>query len=166
MTADVNDARNQALDLGNLGFPVYYPRLTPAPTYEWQPAYCSSATGNCDSGIEPAVAYAHSYPRRYAIHAAGGGVYAAYRMTVVLNSNLGEFYGIQGTTWLHPPILNATSSTEYVNGKQLQVFKNGSRVSLVAWRTPKAVYWVSNTLADAIGNGQMIAIAASLTRAP
>jgi hypothetical protein len=46
------------------------------------------------------------------------------------------------------------------------VFKNGARVSLVAYDTPQGVYWVSNTLADALGNNQMIAIAASLTRAP
>jgi len=36
---------------------------------------------------------------------------------------------------------------------------------VVAWRTPQAVYWVSNTLNDSIGNRQMVAIAASLTRA-
>jgi hypothetical protein len=93
-------------------------------------------------------------------------VYPAYRITAVLNSSEGDYYGIQGTTWQHPPILNATGSTENVDGKQLQVFKNGAHVSLVAYRTPQGVYWVSNTLADAIGNRQMIAIAASMTRAP
>ncbi len=166
VSADVNDARNQALDLGKLGFPIYYPKLLPAATGSWQPEYCSSATGNCDNPAEPSAAYDGSYPRRYVIHAPGGGVYPSYRMTVVLNSALGEFYGIQGTTWLHPPILNAKSSTENVNGKLLQIFKNGAHISLVAYRTSHGVYWVSNTLADELGNSQMIAIAASLTRAP
>jgi LCP family protein required for cell wall assembly len=166
VTADVDDARNQALDLGKLGFPVYYARLVPAATDEWQPTYCSSVAGNCDNPLEPAAAYADSYPRRYEIHGENGGSFPAYRMTVVLNSNLGEYYGIQGTTWPKPPILNATSSTESVNGKTLQIFKNGAHVSLVAYRTPHGVYWVSNTLNDAIGNKQMIAIAASFTRAP
>ena len=48
----------------------------------------------------------------------------------------------------------------------LQIFKNGAHVSLVAYRTPQGAYWISNTLNDAIGNKQMVAIAASLTRTP
>jgi polyisoprenyl-teichoic acid--peptidoglycan teichoic acid transferase len=166
VTADVTDARNQALDLGNLGFPIYYPKLLPASTDVWQPQYCSSAAGNCNEYPNPGYEYNGSYPRRYEIHGENGSKYPAYRMTVVLNSALGEYYGIQGTTWLHPPIFNGTSSYQYVNGKALQVFRNGAHISLVAYRTPQAVYWVSNTLADAIGNSQMISIAASLTRAP
>ncbi len=166
VVADVSDARNQALDLGKLGFPIYYPKLTPAPTGEWQPEYCSDTAGNCDELPNPAYEYNGSYPRAYHIHGQNGGVYPAYRMTVVLNSALGEYYGIQGTTWLKPPIFNGTSSEELVNGKVLQIFKNGAHISLVAYRTPQGSYWVSNTLADAIGNSQMIAIAASLTRTP
>jgi polyisoprenyl-teichoic acid--peptidoglycan teichoic acid transferase len=165
LVADVSDGRNQALDLGKLGIPVYYPKLMPAATDTWQPEYCSSTTGNCDNPAEAATAYTHSYPRRYMIRAPGGGVYSSYRITVVLNSGLGEYYGIQGTAWKTPPILNAKSTTENVDGKTLQVFKNGARISLVAYHTPQGLYWVSNTLADALGNNQMIAIAASLTRA-
>jgi LCP family protein required for cell wall assembly len=166
LTADVSDGRNQALDLGKLGIPVYYPKLMPAATDSWQPEYCSSSIGNCDNPAEAATAYTHSYPRRYMIRGSGGGAYSSYRMTVVLNSALGEYYGIQGTAWKTPPILNAKSTTVNVDGKTLQVFKNGARVSLVAYHTPQGLYWVSNTLADALGNNQMIAIAASLTRAP
>jgi hypothetical protein len=51
-----------------------------------------------------------------------------------------------------------------VAGKQLLLYANGGKLSLVAWRTSAGVYWVSNTLNDAIGNRQMVAIAASLTR--
>jgi LCP family protein required for cell wall assembly len=166
LTADVADARNQALALGRLGFPVYYPKLLPKSTFEWAPAYCTDVSGNCEDNGNLASVYTGSYPRSYHIHASGGGTYPAYRMTVVLNSALGEYYGIQGTTWLHPPILNAASSMRTVNGKNLQLFFNGAHLSLVAWRTPQAVYWVSNTLADALSNNQLIGIAASLTRAP
>jgi hypothetical protein len=35
----------------------------------------------------------------------------------------------------------------------------------VAWRTGRAVYWVSNTLSHDLTNQQMLGIAASLTRA-
>ena len=32
------------------------------------------------------------------------------------------------------------------------------------WRTPRAVYWVSNTLSETLNNKQMLAIARSLSR--
>jgi LCP family protein required for cell wall assembly len=166
LLANVADGRNQALALGKIGFPVYYPKLMAAANGQWNPAYCSSLTGNCDDGSEPASEYAGSYPRAYQIHATGGVSYPAYRMTVELNSALGLYYGIQGTSWLHPPILNNATQTKFVNHKQLSLYYNGSRISLVAWRTPQAVYWISNSLADAIPNGELVGIAASLTRAP
>jgi len=33
----------------------------------------------------------------------------------------------------------------------------------VSWRTPRAVYWVSNSLSETLSNKQMLAIARSLT---
>jgi hypothetical protein len=86
-------------------------------------------------------------------------------MTLVINPVLGEYYGVQGTTWQNPPILSSPSETKTVNGKQLLLFANGGKLGLVAWRTPKGVYWVSNSLTDTIPNRQLVAIAASLTRA-
>jgi LCP family protein required for cell wall assembly len=166
LTGAAADGKNQALALGNLGFPVYYPTLVPAPTGSWSPAYCSSATGNCDDPSEPSSEYAGSYPRAYVIHGSGGGRYPSYRMTVKLNTALGLYYGIQGTTWRHPPILNNPTQTRLVNHKQLAEYFNGGHLSLVAWRTSRGVYWVSNTLNDALPNNELLGIAASLTAAP
>jgi hypothetical protein len=45
-----------------------------------------------------------AYPRDYGIDA-GGRSYRAYRMTLVVNPSLGGYYGVQGTTWMDPPIL-------------------------------------------------------------
>ena len=50
------------------------------------------------------------------------------------------------------------------DGKELEVYYDGSKVRLVAYRTKKAVYWVSNTLTRDIDKARMIAIAGSLTR--
>ena len=77
---------------------------------------------------------------------------------------LGEYYGVQGTTWLHPPILNSPTMVKEVKGRKLQLYFNGGKLSLVAWRSHRAVYWISNTLTDTLSPGQMKAIAASLTR--
>ena len=51
-----------------------------------------------------------------------------------------------------------------VAGRRLGVFADGGRIRRVAWRTRRAVYWVSNTLTRSLSNGQMLAIAASLAR--
>jgi hypothetical protein len=86
-------------------------------------------------------------------------------MTLVMNPALGQYYGVQATAWQTPPILNSPSEVRTVAGKQLLLYFNGHKLSLVAWRTPHAVYWVSNTLTDDLSNQQMVTIAASLTRA-
>ena len=44
------------------------------------------------------------------------------------------------------------------------VYRDGKRIRLVAWRTPKAVYWVSNTLTQSLSTQQMLGIAGSLRK--
>jgi LCP family protein required for cell wall assembly len=146
----------QASALSGAGLPVYYPTLIQTGS-----TYCSSTTGNCDQPPNPASQYAGAYPRPYTI-GAGGRAYPSYRMTLVINSALGEYYGVQGTTWRDPPILRNPTQTEDVDGRQLMEYFNGAQLSLVAWRTPTAVYWIANTLTDTIPNRQLVAIAASL----
>jgi hypothetical protein len=86
-------------------------------------------------------------------------------MTLVLNSQLGEYYGVQGTTWTNPPLLRSPSGTRDINGKKLLLYANGGRLTTVAWRNGPAVYWISNTLTTTIPNPQMVGIAASLSLA-
>ncbi|MGN6867131.1 MAG: LCP family protein [Solirubrobacteraceae bacterium] len=152
LVADPADGLYQAAGLRGAGLPVLYPRLIAAGS-----RYCSSVAGNCPlEAADP-----HAYPREYEIDA-GGRSYPAYRMTLAVNPSLGEYYGVQGTTWTDPPILGKPTRTEVVNGKRLVEFYNGGRLSLVAWKASGAVYWVSNTLTDSIPAGQLLAIAASL----
>ena len=155
LSADVSDGQAQTKALGPIGMPIYYPKTIVSGSQ-----YCSSATSVCP--LE--TASPGSYPRAYLLHDQQGVAHYAYRMTLEINPILGEYYGVQGTTWLNPPILNKPTQTETVNGKQLLLYANGGKVSLVAWRTAGAVYWVSNTLTDDIPNWQMVGIAASLTR--
>ena len=77
---------------------------------------------------------------------------------------VGEYYGIQGMNWRDPPILDDPSETRTVNGRKLELHYDGKRLRLVAWRTNRAVYWVSNTLTQSLGKDQMLGIAASLRR--
>jgi LCP family protein required for cell wall assembly len=165
LIADTADGRQQALALGRAGFPVYYPKLIqgPSPDSSRGAQYCSSISGNCNDGSEPSSEYIGSYPRQYVIHAPDGKLYKSYRMTLVINSALGLSYGVQGTTWRNPPILKSPTQTQMVGRKQLLEYFNGKgRLSIVAWKTPTAVYWISNTLTDYIPPKQMVGMAASL----
>jgi polyisoprenyl-teichoic acid--peptidoglycan teichoic acid transferase len=156
LTSDVSDGAAQAKALGPTGIPIYYPKLI-----ESSSRYCSGTTYVCPlEAPSPG-----SYPRAYLLHDRQGIAHYAYRMTLVMNPALGQYYGVQGTTWLNPPILSSPSGTKTVNGKQLLLYTNGSKLSVVAWKTPQAVYWISNTLTDDLTDRQMVAIAASLTRA-
>jgi hypothetical protein len=157
LTADVSDGQTQAKALGQLGIPIYFPKLIRSGSN-----YCSSATSICP--VEYGAG-ASEYPRAYLLHDRQGIAHYAYRMTLVMNPGLGQYYGVQGTTWQDPPILNSPSATKFVNGKKLLLFANGGKLSLVAWRTPQAVYWISNTLTDDLTNRQLVAIAASLMKA-
>jgi len=127
-----------------LPFPVYYPKLV-------------IRGGRFYDGLQS------NRPRTYDLYAPGGKKYRAYRM-VVEAPGLGEYYGIQGTNWKNPPILEKPSEVRSVRGRKLYLYRDGSRLSVVAWKTPKAVYWVSNTLLRSLTNQQMIGIARSLTR--
>jgi hypothetical protein len=160
MTGDFGDGQGQAAALGRAGMPVYVPKLILTGSTYCNPdaAACTVAAGQ--TPVQEGVP--SGYPRAYVIHDQSGAPHAAYRLTLVLNSALGQYYGVQGTTWQDPPILAKPTKTESVGGKQLLAYENGGKVSLVAWRAPGGVYWISNTLADDIGNAQMVAMAASL----
>ncbi len=131
----------QAIEQGAGGnFPVYYPTVRVA-GYQY---------------IGP--------PRVYKILTPDGKRRKSYRM-VLKSPVVGEYYGIQGTRWMDPPILDSPSEERTINGRKFELHYEGDRLRLVAWRTPKAVYWVSNTLLQTLSEQQMIAIARS-TRLP
>jgi LCP family protein required for cell wall assembly len=109
------------------------------------------------------AAYQGQEPRSYTIRDEQRKKHDAYRL-VLAKGIAGEYYGVQGTTWRYPPILDDPHETIVRNGRKLLVFRDGKRVRLVAWRTRKAVYWVSNTLTQSLSSDQMIGIASSLKR--
>jgi len=156
LTPDVSDGQSQATALSHDGMAVYYPRLILNGS-----VYCSSLAANCPLEI-PSPG---SYPRAYEIKDQQGKLRHAYRMTLVLNPAFGQYYGVQGTTWQHPPILGTPAGIRFVGGKRLELFTNGGKLTDVAWRTPQGVYWISNTLTSDISNQQMVEIAASLRKA-
>jgi polyisoprenyl-teichoic acid--peptidoglycan teichoic acid transferase len=68
-------------------------------------------------------------------------------------------------TWKDPPILRGPDRIRTTaSGRKLLLFYDGSRLRQIAWRTPKALYYVTNTLDRKITNERMLAIASSLRR--
>ena len=103
-------------------------------------------------------------PRVYKIRGQDGKRYGAYRMVLRKYNANGEYYGLQGTTWQNPPILDNATETRKIDGREYQLHYAGDRLRLVAWHTPKAAYWISNTLLQTLTNKQMLAIARSTRR--
>jgi hypothetical protein len=83
---------------------------------------------------------------------------------VIKRGLVGEYYGLQGTTWKNPPILENVSEKRKIGRREYELHYDGDRLRMVAWRTRKAVYWVSNTLLLTLSERQMLAIAKSARR--
>lgn len=143
--------KQYALQLGFMRIPVYYPRWIP----------------NSGGYMTPNGGAEGGYPLRYRMKAGDGRMKAAYRFVVNVGGDAypGNYMGVQGLAWTDPPILrNPSADTRTINGKKLDLYYDGPRLGLVAWRQPRAVYWISNTLEKRLSNEQMLRIAGSLTR--
>ena len=87
---------------------------------------------------------------------------AAYRIVGTTNG-IGQFWGIQGTSWKNPPLLDGPTATKTLKGgRKLLLFGDGKRLRFVGFKTSKGSYWVSNTLSEDLDNRTMVAMAASL----
>ena len=107
--------------------------------------------------------FAHP-PRVYKLRSPDRKKYGAYRIVMQRTNANGEYYGLQGTTWKDPPILDSPTERRTVGGREYELHFAGDRLRLVAWRTPKAAYWISNTLLQTLTAKQMMAIARSARR--
>jgi LCP family protein required for cell wall assembly len=107
--------------------------------------------------------YAGTAPRIYTLKDETGKKRQAYRL-VLRAPGIGEYYGIQGMNWKAPPILDEPDKTVRRNGRKLKLYFDGKRLRIVAWKSRNAVYWVTNTLTQSIGEAQMLEIAGSLKR--
>jgi LCP family protein required for cell wall assembly len=138
---DASEGENMAIVAKrHLDFPFYYPKLR--------------VVGS---------RYEDQLPRFYTIRDELGKKHRAYRSVFSLGQ-AGEYYGVQGMSWMKPPILDGPYETDRLNGRRFRVYFDGKRVRLVAWKTDNAVYWVHNTLARTITKDRLLAIAGSLTR--
>jgi LCP family protein required for cell wall assembly len=98
------------------------------------------------------------FQRSYHIHAPGGDAYPIY-VAVFYGGQLGQYYDVQGTTWTTAPQFDSPDQTVKVGSRTYSLYYEGQHLKMVAWYAHNAVYWIRNSLTDAIGNGEMLAIA-------
>jgi len=84
----------------------------------------------------------------------------AVRLTY--NTGQNEYWGIQQTGWEEPPILDEPTLERTIAGREYKLFFSGAKLHIVAFEQDGAVYWVVNTLRNALSNETMLAIAKGL----
>jgi hypothetical protein len=89
-----------------------------------------------------------------------GRKHKAVRLVYHMGSN--EYWGVQMTDWDGAPVLADKSLTRRIKGRIYDLYYDGPNLHMVVLRTPKANYWVINTLLDRLSNETMIAIAKGL----
>ena len=124
-----------------VGFPVYYPRK-----------------------LVKGSSYAEDAPRTYTITATNKKRYRAYKM-VFFTGYIGEYYGLMGTSWRDPPILQHESEKRKIRGREYLLFYNGDRLRMVGWKTDHGRVLDLEHPAPDVSAKEMLGVARSLVRA-
>jgi LCP family protein required for cell wall assembly len=84
----------------------------------------------------------------------------ALRLVYRMGSN--DYWGVEMTDWQDAPVLADKNLTRHIGGRTYDLYYDGPHLHMVVLRTPKASYWVVNTLLDRLSNETMLAIAKGL----
>jgi LCP family protein required for cell wall assembly len=72
------------------------------------------------------------------------------------------YWDIEETTWNTAPILQNPTGQFYYRHHKFLLYTSGGTIQMVVLETPKASYWVVNTILNELSNSTMLAIARSL----
>lgn len=81
---------------------------------------------------------------------------------LVYRTGASEYWGVQMTDWADAPVLSERNVTRRLAGRRYELHYSGPKLHMVVLRTPKATYWVVNTVLDSLSNETMLAIAKGL----
>ena len=73
-----------------------------------------------------------------------------------------EYWGIEQTNWKDAPVLQEKNFHRVIGGRSYNFYYHGPHLHMVVLDSPKASYWVVNTLLDSLSNETMIDIAKNL----
>jgi LCP family protein required for cell wall assembly len=101
----------------------------------------------------------------FLIDGPGDEVYRGYKFVAQIpTEGYYAYYGVSGTDWKDPPILDHPDETRTLNGRDYLLSWDGPQLRLIGWKTDEGSYWVDNTLLNALTPGQMFAIAESMQK--
>ena len=90
----------------------------------------------------------------------------AVRLTFLDSMELAGYWGIEETSWDGAPALQQPNFKHRIKGREFDFYYDGPHLHMVVLKTPKASYWVVNTLTDTLSNETMIEIAKGLRPLP
>ena len=82
-------------------------------------------------------------------------------LKVVVQDQIGDYWGIMQTTFTDAPLLEQPSVERTVEGKDLRFFYAGDSLRYLAWQDGDVVFWISNSLQDSLSEETMINLALS-----
>jgi len=111
-------------------------------------------------GLGAAPEYSDQGFRSYSITAPGGTRYPIY-VAVFATGLLGQYYDVQGTTWLTAPLFDHPSETIKQAGRTYYLYYSGRRITQIVWFAHGGAYWVRNTIPNGLNDDEMLAVAES-----
>jgi hypothetical protein len=103
--------------------------------------------------------------RAFPIDGPGNDVYHGYKIVASMpTQGYMAYYGVSGTDWRNPPILDNPSEVRTLDGRDYLLSWDGGRLRFIGWKTERGSYWVDNTLLAVLTPGQMFGIAESTRR--
>ena len=73
-----------------------------------------------------------------------------------------QYWQVEETTWNSAPILANPTGQFFYHHQKFLIYSTGGAIQMVVLMTPRASYWVVNTILNQLSNSTMIAIAESL----
>lgn len=103
--------------------------------------------------------------RAFPIDGPGDEEYHGYKFVVSMPTDgYTGYYGVSGTDWRDPPILDNPDETRTLDGQDYLLSWDGGQLRLIGWKTDEGSYWVDNTLLNVLTPGQMFGIAQSIRK--
>ncbi len=99
--------------------------------------------------------------RAYTIPTGHGGNAAAVVVEGTTPKSVYQRWQIEEMKWTNPPAVANPDQERLINGVKYSFFYNGTNLHMVSWVQGRTLYWLTNTLDNALSNELMQAMATS-----